>query len=205
MVDNYDSFTFNVLHLFRRAGVEVEVRRNDEDFLTPVRQGRYRGALIGPGPGSPEDDAYFGNNRTLLAEACRLGLPVLGICLGFQGIFHFFGGRLRIGADPVHGKTSRLAITRPGGVLEGVPQGNRVMRYHSILADASTTPGELLLTSYAAGEGGEANLDEPMSLQHAALPIHGVQFHPESFATLNGARMAANFVAICRRGGASLP
>jgi anthranilate synthase component 2 len=197
LVDNYDSFTFNLKHLVEsQDGVNVTVVRNDDDFLPDVKKGIYDAAIIGPGPGSPEDDAYFGYNKNLILDHGTNGLPLLGVCLGFQGIYHCFGGKLRVGNHPVHGKTSGLKIENDGVMMKGIAPGTPVMRYHSILADTSyPVPNSLKLTAFTE-EGGR---DEPMVLEHAEFPIYGVQFHPESFATANGARMVRNFLDACRK------
>ena len=199
LVDNYDSFTFNLVHLLRAIpGVELTVVRNDEDFLPRVAAGAFDGAVIGPGPGSPEDEAYFGGNAALVREHGGAGLPILGVCLGFQGIFHIFGGRLRQAPLPVHGKVSRLDIRAEDPILAGVPQGARAMRYHSILADVEAgIPEELVASAYAVPQPEFApNGPELMALHHRSLPIFGVQFHPESFGTDFGHRMIGNFCRI---------
>ncbi len=200
LVDNYDSFTFNLKDILSaQEGICLDVCRNDEDFLSNVKAGKYDGAVIGPGPGSPEEEKYFGNNKKLILDYGRRGLPILGVCLGFQGIYHCFGGRLRLGDQPVHGKVSQLAIVKPSCILDSIPERASVMRYHSIVADTSEPiPSELIVTSYAyAADEESVDFNAPMSLEHKDFPIYGVQFHPESFATKTGHIMIKNFSKKC--------
>lgn len=199
MIDNYDSFTFNLVHMVRKLpGVALTITRNDADFLPDLEAGRYAGAIISPGPGSAEDAAYFGRNAEMVRRFGPAGLPILGVCLGFQGIWHLFGGKLKQAPLPVHGKISRLDIRAPDPILAGVPDGARVMRYHSIIADtAAGIPDVLEPTAYAAPQPEFAvNGPELMALRHRELPIFGVQFHPESFGTDFGQRMIANFCTL---------
>ena len=238
LVDNYDSFTFNLKHLFEapqinqkfsngpnepneEASIRLSVRHNDDDFLAEVKAGQYDGAIIGPGPGSPEDERYFGFNKQLILDYGTKsptdgGLPILGICLGFQGIYHYFGGKLRVGEHPVHGKASRLAIqsgpeistpsqtpSQIPSLLNHIPDGASVMRYHSILADLDSAPqpDDIEICAYTYQDdspNSPINYAEPMVLRHRKHPIFGMQFHPESFATQTGQRMAQNFIDICR-------
>lgn len=203
LIDNYDSFTFNLQHLIQEVDPQIDltVRRNDEPFLQDIAQGRYDGVVIGPGPGSPEDDSYFGHNQQVILMHGQKGLPILGICLGFQGIFHCFGGQLKVASLPMHGKTSRLRITDPGRILASIDDGIQVMRYHSILADvAQGIPACLKPLAYACdGESSAVNGPELMAIEHTSLPIFGLQFHPESFATDCGDGFIRNFLGVCRQ------
>ena len=200
LVDNYDSFTFNLSHLFAaRGGVALDVRRNDDDFLGDIARGAYDGVIISPGPGTPEDAAYFGHNAEVITHYGARGLPILGVCLGFQGIYHHFGGALKVGAAPVHGKVSRVNVVADDALFAGVPKRLEVMRYHSIIADLDNpAPACLALTAFV-DDGDLHGGGELMALRHKAHPIYGVQFHPESFATEWGGEIASNFIAICRR------
>ncbi len=211
LIDNYDSFVFNALHLFHISDdVQVTVVRNDDDFLGRVASGEFDGVIIGPGPGTPEDDSYFGHSKAIIMDYGTQGLPVFGICLGFQGIYHAFGGVLKKAAAPMHGKVSLLQIEQTGVLFEGVSNTAAVMRYHSIMADlAQPVPDCFYLTAYVQDGPGEChqqhlifaqekNGRELMALEHKQYPIYGVQFHPESFATECGLEIARNFVAQCR-------
>lgn len=205
LIDNYDSFVFNALHLFQvcapDVAVEVTVVRNDEDFLPLLAAGQFDGVIIGPGPGTPEDDVYFGHSKAVILHYGCQGLPVLGICLGFQGIYHLFGGTLKKALEPVHGKVSLLTIEQPGLLLQDVAQETAVMRYHSIMADLQKPiPDCFHLNAFVKDStAGQGNGRELMALEHKDFPIYGVQFHPESFATECGAQIARHFVNICRK------
>lgn len=204
LIDNYDSFTYNLQHLIQiHSDVALTVRRNDQDFLSELAQGIYSGVVIGPGPGSPEDLRYFGHNREVILRFGVQGLPVLGVCLGFQGIYHSFGGRLKVAALPMHGKTSQLDVREPGCLLQDVPSGARVMRYHSILADLmSPVPDSLRLTAFTYPDDTQDSIRqngaELMALEHRDYPVFGVQFHPESFATEHGGQIIKNFLVVCQ-------
>lgn len=196
LVDNYDSFTYNIVHLFANlTDVEVVVRRNDEPFLADYQE--YDGYIIGPGPGSPDDINYFGNCSELLRIADK---PLLGICLGFQGLAVEMGAHLKKAEKPMHGKTSKLAVTIPAALLEQVKTGDEVMRYHSLMIDASQElPKDLVVCAEViGGSDSSQNGREIMAISHATRPLYGVQFHPESFATICGKTIAQNFVNIVR-------
>jgi anthranilate synthase component 2 len=146
LVDNYDSFTFNLKHLIlTTASVDLTVKRNDQIDLKELENNLYDAVIIGPGPGSPEDTEYFALNRNIVLDFATQGLPTLGVCLGFQGIYHLFGGKLKLASSPVHGKISKLKILEPGLILNQVPHLSPVMRYHSIMADCKfSTTGKLV-------------------------------------------------------------
>lgn len=202
LIDNYDSFTYNLLHLFAGInGVEVEVVRNDEDFLSGLDEGKFDGVIISPGPGDPRDEHYFGKNMKVIKEYGLKGLPILGVCLGFQGIAAHFGASLKKAKSPMHGKTSKLKILNSDNLLQGLESGIEVMRYHSLMVDTDIPlPDELIFTAEVdRGEDSvELNGIEMMALRHQALPIYGVQFHPESFASEMGDILASNFVNIIK-------
>jgi len=192
ILDNYDSFTYN---LYQYVGellensekpFQLEVVRNDEIDISEIENRKYDRIIISPGPGDPSDKKYFGVCAEVLLQTGR-ATPVLGVCLGMQGIAHYYGGKV-IRADlPMHGKTSK--ITHDGkGVFEGLPQNIAVMRYHSLIADTKTFPSDLEIT--ARTESGA----EIMGLRHKIYPIEGIQFHPESFATEGGMKMIENFL-----------
>ncbi len=200
LIDNYDSFTFNLVHLVLSIpNVKLTVRRNDDAFLEEIRKGDYDAAIIGPGPGSPEDHAYFGHNHTVITEYGTKGLPILGVCLGFQGIYHAFGGTLKKASLPMHGKISQLdIIDDTGKILHNLPQHLSVMRYHSLMADFDQpVPDCLNITAFThKAESALRNGREAMVLEHKEHPIYGVQYHPESFATEYGRAMIQNFLRI---------
>jgi anthranilate synthase/aminodeoxychorismate synthase-like glutamine amidotransferase len=184
VLDNYDSFTFNLVHLLRQTGEEVVVRRSDA--LTPrdVLALAPRRIVISPGPGHP---AERGISVELVRSAAGL-IPVLGVCLGHQAIALAFGGRVRRARVPVHGKTSR--VRHDGRTLfEGLPDPIEAMRYHSLVVDEAALPCELEVSARVDDEGGTI-----MALRHRQCAVEGIQFHPESFLTPDGAAMIGGFL-----------
>lgn len=202
LIDNYDSFTYNLLHLFAQInGVEVEVVRNDKEFLNRLAVGEFDGVIISPGPGDPRDDHYFGNNMKVIEKYGLKGLPILGVCLGFQGIAAYFGASLRKASAPMHGKTSKLKILENDNLLKNLSSGIEVMRYHSLMIDTDKSlPDEIIFTAETGQDEESVRLNgrENMALRHKDLPLYGVQFHPESFASEMGDILAENFVNIIR-------
>jgi len=183
LIDNYDSFTYNLYQYLYVITSDVRVFRNDKITLAGLRKLQPDAIVVSPGPKSPRD---AGISKEVIAQ---LGLtcPTLGVCLGHQCINEVFGGATIRAPRPWHGKTS--IITHDGqGVFMGIPQGFEAARYHSLVADGKAVPGELQVT--ARTEDGLV-----MGLRHRRLPIEGVQFHPESFMTQHGYAMISNFVA----------
>lgn len=181
LVDNYDSFTWNLVHLFEELGAEVTVRRNDAITLDEARDFRPDRLVVSPGPGRPKDS---GVSMELIRE---LGptVPTLGVCLGHQAIVEVFGGRVGQARALLHGKTS--LVRHDGlGVYAGLPAEIEAGRYHSLAA--VEVPGELVVT--ARTEDGEV-----MGVRHRTHPIEGVQFHPESVLTPDGPAIARNFLS----------
>ncbi|WP_313596692.1 anthranilate synthase component II [Psychrobacter sanguinis] len=210
IIDNYDSFTFNlyqyvgeILHteLSQMQGnPKVSVKRNNEVTLEDIKSQNYDRIIISPGPGSPEDPAYFGVCSEVIKE---LGpsIPLLGVCLGMQGIAHVFGGDVVRAGVPMHGKTSPIRHDAQG-VYKGLPQDIEIMRYHSLMVKADTLPECLEVTAVVSNEQfkNDSLIDcvnkgeEIMGIRHKQFPIQGVQFHPESFATEGAKRLLANFL-----------
>jgi anthranilate synthase/aminodeoxychorismate synthase-like glutamine amidotransferase len=192
IVDHYDSFTYNLVHLFAQAnGAQITVVRCDSATATEVAELRPHAIVLSPGPGSPADPKYFGVSSTLLRELSPR-VPTLGICLGHQGIAHVFGGSVIRAPEPRHGKTSRIGHNG-SRLFDGIPATFEAMRYHSLMVSHTDLPAELRVTSETDGI--------IMSLEHIALPIFGVQFHPESIGTSCGAQLARNFLAIASDAG----
>ena len=208
IIDNYDSFTFN---LYQYVGeilqtldsdkeASVIVKRNNEITLADVQAMNLDRIIISPGPGSPDDPAYFGICGEVI-ETLGKTVPLLGVCLGMQGIAHVFGGDVVRASVPMHGKVS--SIRHNGlGIYQGLPQELEIMRYHSLIVKADTIPSCLTITSVVANDS-RADLsfdesaltgDEIMGLAHKDYPIQGVQFHPESFATEGAKRLLSNFL-----------
>lgn len=202
LIDNYDSFTYNLSHLFMQLPeADVTVRRNDDSFLDELEAGSYDAVVIGPGPGSPSDPQYFGNCQQVILHYGTQGLPILGVCLGFQGIAHAFGARLKQAALPMHGKRSKLTIAHHERLFKGIAPSIEVMRYHSLMVHAEEgLPEELIITAEVTEDEPSVSINgrEIMALEHREFPIFGVQFHPESFATEEGLKIAENFLQLAR-------
>lgn len=181
LLDNYDSFTYNLYQMLRADGREVEVARNDAVAVPDVLARRPACVLLSPGPGRPENAGVL---LELVAAAAAARLPLFGVCLGMQAIGMHFGAEVVAAKELMHGKTCR--ITHDGrGVFENLESPLEVMRYHSLALAALPAALEVTATS----EEGDV-----MALRHAELPVAGVQFHPESFATERGMEMLANFI-----------
>lgn len=183
IVDNYDSFTYNLAQLVGGLGATVVVRRNDAVTLTEIDALAPSHIILSPGPGHPANARDFGICADIVRESQR---PILGVCLGHQGIAHHLGGAVVKAPAIVHGKTS--AITHDGtSVFAGLPARIEVMRYHSWMVDAACVPAELRVT---------AQTDDGiiMGLCHVSRPVHGIQFHPESFATPAGEQLLSTFL-----------
>jgi anthranilate synthase/aminodeoxychorismate synthase-like glutamine amidotransferase len=185
LVDNYDSFTFNLVHYLGEAGAQVEVVRNDAATVAELVARAPDGVVISPGPGAPP-----GAGVSLAVVGAFAGLvPVLGVCLGHQAIGEVFGGRVVRSVEIVHGKASPIAH-RGIGVFAGLPQGVAVGRYHSLIVERATLPRCLVIT--ATSPRGEI-----MGLRHRTLEVEGVQFHPESVLTPCGRPLLANWLERC--------
>lgn len=189
LVDNYDSFTWNLAHLFGSLGAEVDVVRNDDPKLaSDERTAAYDGLCIGPGPGRPED---AGRSLALIAAAAAEGRPLLGVCLGLQAVGRHFGATVDYAPSLMHGKTSRIEHDDTG-IFAGLPQGFEATRYHSLCVPAGSLPSDLRVT--ARSEDGVVQ-----GIVHRTLPIHAVQFHPESVLTPEGASLFRNFLGMLAR------
>lgn len=182
MLDNYDSFTFNLVQYFGELGAAVEVFRNDEITLEGIAQRQPGRLVISPGPCSPAEAGI--SVAAIRHFAGRL--PILGVCLGHQSIGAAFGGKIIRARQLMHGKTSVISTTGQG-VFAGLPERFTVNRYHSLAVERATCPPELTVTAWA--DDGEI-----MGLRHVSLPIEGVQFHPESILSEHGHAMLQNFL-----------
>jgi anthranilate synthase/aminodeoxychorismate synthase-like glutamine amidotransferase len=181
LLDNYDSFTYNLYDYLLQAGADCEVVRNDAIASDRLLHPDFDALVLSPGPGRPEDAGIM----MTAIEACHQHLPIFGICLGHQALGTFFGARLVKAAAPMHGKTSIIRCA-DHPLFRGIPQEVEVMRYHSLLLESlDQTP----LTCIATTDAGEI-----MALSHRSLPLWGVQFHPESILTDYGLRMVQNWV-----------
>ncbi|MFK0178435.1 aminodeoxychorismate/anthranilate synthase component II [Streptomyces xanthochromogenes] len=190
VVDNYDSFVFNLVQYLYQLGAECEVVRNDEVSLKHAQDG-FAGVLLSPGPGSPEQ---AGVCVDMVRHCAATGVPVFGVCLGMQSMMVAYGGVVGRAPELLHGKTSPV-LHQGAGVFAGLPSPFTATRYHSLAAEPATLPGELEVT--ARTEDGII-----MGLRHRELPVEGVQFHPESVLTEHGHRMLANWLVRCGDAGA---
>ncbi len=184
VVDNYDSFVWTIVGYLAQLGAECDVRRNDE--VTTDDAAGYDGVLLSPGPGTPSE---AGVSPDMVRRCARTRQPMLGVCLGHQALGEVFGGTVAHAPELMHGKTS-LVHHGGTGLLEGLPEPFTATRYHSLTVTADSVPAELVVT-------GTTDTGVVMALQHRELPLHGVQFHPESVLTEGGHRLLANWLAVC--------
>ena len=189
VVDNYDSFTWNLVHYLRELGAEVRLARNDEISVGQAMECGAEAFLISPGPGSPND---AGIALDLVAACAETRRPLLGVCLGHQAIGQHFGGKVVRAPQLMHGKTCPLEHDG-SGVFARVPSPFTAARYHSLAMDEASLP-ECLIVNASAGD------TSVQGMRHRELPIHGVQFHPESVASEHGHQLLANFLALASKG-----
>jgi len=182
-VDNYDSFTYNVVHLLNKAGATLTVMLNDDERLTPDALASYGGLVVGPGPGNPGQQPRMMN---VLRAAINRSVPVLGVCLGLQAIGEALGATVTHAPQILHGKTSE--ITHDGtGVFVGLPSPFIATRYHSLCLDGTTIPSELHVSARSSD-------DVVQGIAHRSKPVFGVQFHPESVLSQHGEALVKNFL-----------
>jgi anthranilate synthase/aminodeoxychorismate synthase-like glutamine amidotransferase len=193
MIDNYDSFTFNLVQYLQELGAEVEVHRNDRIRVEEVRAMRPERVVLSPGPCTPAEAGICCD----LIAALGGSVPILGVCLGHQCIGAAYGGRVVRAGRLMHGKTSPI-LHDGRGVFTGLPRPFQATRYHSLLVERESLP-DCLEVSAETAEG------EIMGLRHTRHPVEGVQFHPESVLTESGKALLANFVARPRPGGEDRP
>jgi len=186
VIDNYDSFVYNLVQYIGELGADPLVYRNDRISLEEAERIKPDGIILSPGPGTPEDIKYFGVCSAIIK---RIGsrIPILGVCLGHQGIIHSFGGRINRANNIMHGKTSMIEHDGKG-ILKGIKNPFRATRYHSLVGDRSTLPSCLKITAESLDD------KEIMGVRHISYPIEGVQFHPESILTENGKKIIENFL-----------
>ena len=192
VIDNYDSFVYNIAQILGELGAEPIVVRNNQITLEDIKAMNPDGIVISPGPGHPADRRYFGVCTNVITE---LGpkTPILGVCLGHQGIVHAFGGKVINAKKVRHGKTSIIQFTAEDRLFESVANPFKATRYHSLVADQNEIPGCLEVTARALDDG------EIMGIRHKKYPIEGVQFHPESVLTSEGRRILSNFLSMVKK------
>ncbi|MBL0565256.1 aminodeoxychorismate synthase component II [Aeromonas veronii] len=188
LIDNYDSFTWNLVQYFGALGQEVVVKRNDELTLDAIAQLSPRFLVISPGPCTPNEAGVSLDAISHFAGK----LPILGVCLGHQSLAQAFGARVVRARQVMHGKTS-LIRHRNEGVFKGLNNPLRVTRYHSLVVERDTLPDCFDITAWS--EHADGSFDEIMGLRHKTLPVEGVQFHPESILSEQGHQLLANFLA----------
>ena len=188
VIDNYDSFTFNLVHYLMELGAEVDVVRNDAISAGQAISSGANGFLISPGPCTPNE---AGISLELVAACADAAKPLLGVCLGHQAIGQHFGGHV-VRGGLMHGKTSMVEHDGTG-VFKGLPSPFTATRYHSLIVE--DIPGSLIVNATSETPGLDGT--SVMGFRHETLPIHGVQFHPESIATEHGHALLANFLAVC--------
>jgi len=184
VIDNYDSFVFNLVQYLQQLGAECTVVRNDE--VEASEAGKYDGVLISPGPGTPDK---AGVSIAMINFCAEKSIPLFGVCLGHQAIGEAFGATVSRAPELLHGKTSQV-IHNGGGVLSNLPSPFTATRYHSLAVERDTVPAVLEIT-------GSTESGVVMSMRHTTLPIEGVQFHPESVLTEHGHQMLANWLVTC--------
>ena len=189
VIDNYDSFVFNLVQYLGQLGAECIVKRNDE--VSVEEAGEYDGVLISPGPGTPED---AGISIAMIKYCADKNIPLFGVCLGHQAIGVAFGATVSRAPELLHGKTSQV-LHEGKGVLTSLPSPFTATRYHSLCVEKDSIPEALRIT-------GSTDSGLVMSIEHTTLPIQGVQFHPESVLTEHGHQMLANWLVMCGDKGA---
>ena len=186
IIDNYDSFVYNIAQYLGELGVECDVIRNDKITLQQIKEKNYDAIIISPGPGTPEDKKYFGVCSEVIKDIGS-HTPILGVCLGHQGIIHAFGGKVTNAGCVRHGKTSPVKHSN-SKLFTDVKNPFRATRYHSLVGDKTIIPDVLQVTATASDDG------EIMAIEHKEYLIQGVQFHPESIMTEDGKKILSNFI-----------
>ncbi|RMW35978.1 MAG: aminodeoxychorismate/anthranilate synthase component II [Nitrosopumilus sp.] len=186
IIDNYDSFVYNIAQYLGELGVDCDVIRNDKITLNEIQEKNYDAIIISPGPGTPEDKKYFGVCSDVIKDMGS-STPILGVCLGHQGIIDAFGGKVTNAGCVRHGKTSPVDHI-DSKLFKDVKNPFRATRYHSLVGDKTIIPDVLKVTATASDDG------EVMAIEHKDYLIQGVQFHPESIMTEDGKKILANFI-----------
>jgi anthranilate synthase component II len=190
LIDNYDSFTYNLVHYFEELGAEVKVILNDEKTVEEVLAMNPEKIVLSPGPGTPDES---GISKELLKAAAIKKIPTLGVCLGHEIIAEVFGGRVVHASRVMHAKQSKFQHDE-SRMFHGIPNNISIARYHSLVVEKESFPSTLKVTGWADTEN--QNGGEIMSLEHVSLPIYGVQFHPESVLTDYGHAFLKNFLTV---------
>ena len=184
LIDNYDSFTYNLYHLLGATGIQVIVKRNDEITLGEIEKLNPQAIILSPGPGRPDDAGICLD----LIRRFAGNVPILGVCLGHQAICQAFGGKIVHAKHLMHGKTSQVKIVSKSNLFKGIKSGFTAARYHSLTADPDSLPSELKVTAQDVDD------QEIMAVENSDKSIYGVQFHPESIMTEDGKKIIENFL-----------
>ena len=184
LIDNYDSFTFNLYHYISSLKINVDVKRNDKITINEIIKNKYQKIVISPGPGNP----YQSGNCISIVKYFYKKIPILGVCLGHQIIGQVFGSKIIQAKKLMHGKTSKI-ISKRIGILKNIPKNFEATRYHSLIIDKKTLSKDLEITA----ETGDGII---MGVKHKKYDVHGVQFHPESIKTKLGIKILKNFIKI---------
>ncbi|MCZ2845310.1 MAG: aminodeoxychorismate/anthranilate synthase component II [Candidatus Bathyarchaeota archaeon] len=186
IIDNYDSFVYNIAQYLGELGVNPKVIRNDKISIDKVKTLQPERIVISPGPGTPEDEKYFGKCLSIIKKYGQ-NIPILGVCLGHQGIAYAFGGEITHAKRLMHGKSS--IIRHDGqGIFKGISNPFEAGRYHSLVTNIFSVPSSLKITAYSLEDC------EVMGIRHVEYPIEGIQFHPESILTNEGKTILGNFI-----------
>ena len=188
MLDNYDSFTYNLVHYFEQLGCEMVVKRNDQTTLSAIEDIAPTHLVISPGPCDPDKAGL----SLSVINRFKGVIPILGVCLGHQAIGQAFGGQVVRAKRPVHGKSSFISHTG-NGIFNGLSTPFSVVRYHSLVLDIESLPSSLEVTAWT--EDNKGDVEYIMGVRHKSLPIEGVQFHPESVLSEHGIQLLRNFLA----------
>ena len=187
MIDNYDSFTYNIVQYCRELGADLKVIRNDELTVDAIRELNPEKIILSPGPSTPDD---AGVTLDVIKTFAEEEVPMMGICLGHQSIAQVFGGEVIRAKNMMHGKTSQVQIDRETPIYKAIPETFQATRYHSLTVNSENLPDTLEVTSHSLDDG------EIMSIQIKGKPIYGVQFHPESIMSEYGHEMLDNFLKL---------
>ena len=187
IIDNYDSFTYNLVQYFGELSLEPIVFRNDKISIEKFKEIQPQRVVISPGPGNPCDERYFGICSEIIKLSGQESIPVLGVCLGHQGISYTFGGKIKRAGMLKHGKTSMIKHDGKG-IFKGIQNPFRATRYHSLVVEEDTLPDELIISARSEDD------NEIMGLRHKEYNIEGIQCHPESILTESGRKLLMNFI-----------
>ena len=187
IIDNYDSFTYNLVQYFGELSLEPIVFRNDKISIEKFKEIQPQRVVISPGPGNPCDERYFGICSEIIKLSGQESIPVLGVCLGHQGIGYTFGGKIKRAGMLKHGKTSMIKHDGKG-IFKGIQNPFRATRYHSLVVEEDTLPDELIISARSEDD------NEIMGLRHKEYNIEGIQCHPESILTESGRKLLMNFI-----------